>query len=85
MNIRDRSFAGLAKIGEGGGASAQAGNPRGGTLVDANAVSKSADGWVPIGLDGTPMRRRYISSIGGDGVFDGIFLTSIIAPILAEL
>jgi uncharacterized membrane protein len=38
-----------------------------------------------LGREGEPTPPRYIASIGGAGIFDGIFLTSILAPILAVL
>ena len=38
-------------------------------------------------LDGAPLakERVYVASIGGAGVFDGVFFTGIIAPLLAVL
>ncbi len=51
-----------------------------GSLVDAEA---KADGtWVAVGPDGVARPRRYVASIGGAGIFDGIFLTGILAPML---
>lgn len=59
-----------------------------GSLVKENAERevKTEGGWFPVSPDKVPvLRRRYIASIGGSGVFDGIFLTGILAPILAML
>lgn len=56
-----------------------------GTLIDEEEVSlTSQQDWF-----GPPWpsrrNRRYMVSIGGAGVFDGIFLSGIVAPLLAVL
>lgn len=56
-----------------------------GSLVQGTAAGLGDDSaWNYSGGAGRPA-PKFIASIGGAGVFDGIFLTSILAPILAVL
>jgi uncharacterized membrane protein len=56
-----------------------------GSLVQAGARSGGGDPiWDYFGGEGRPA-PKFIASIGGAGIFDGVFLTSILAPILAVL
>lgn len=65
-----------------------------GTLIGADLLnlpaimrgSLASPAAAPVMLDpatGQPVPRTVIASIGGAGVFDGIFLTGIVAPLLA--
>ncbi|MGO8949896.1 MAG: DUF1614 domain-containing protein [Ktedonobacterales bacterium] len=56
-----------------------------GSLVQGTAGRSGDDPiWSFYGREGRPA-PKFIASIGGAGIFDGIFLTSILAPILAVL
>ena len=56
-----------------------------GSLVQGTAAGLGNDpAWNYFGGAGRPA-PKFIASIGGAGIFDGIFLTSILAPILAVL
>jgi uncharacterized membrane protein len=56
-----------------------------GSLVQGGARSSGGDPiWDYFGGEGRTA-PKFIASIGGAGIFDGIFLTSILAPILAVL
>jgi uncharacterized membrane protein len=56
-----------------------------GSLVQGRATSGGSDPiWNYFGGEGRTA-PKFIASIGGAGVFDGIFLTSVLAPILAVL
>lgn len=54
-------------------------------ILQGALLSDSSTGMKYMGqaTDGTPASNTVIVSIGGAGVFDGIFLTGILAPLLA--
>ncbi len=57
---------------------------RGALVSDDTLKAAGASLFDPLWLP-APTAQRYIISIGGAGVFDGIFLTGIVAPLLAVL
>ena len=56
-----------------------------GSLVDGVDESVSALELEEANGGRLPKGQTYVASIGGAGVFDGVFFTGIIAPLLAAL